>query len=662
MIPKIIHYCWFGGKPLPSSAERCIRSWEKFCPDYEIRRWDEENFDLNECRYVREAWERKKWAFVSDYVRFAVLYRFGGIYFDTDVELIRGIDDIVKNGPFFALEPASPYEAVPKRRIAPGLGMGAEAGNQFLGKVLESYVSDRFVRRDGTLNPMTVNTRVGRLLRDEPVTQAGQYKMQGGFLLYPPEYFCPFNYYTGETKITGHTRGIHHYDAAWKNRDEKRIAGIRRHFAKKGSAGRTAAKVLVLPLRVKNRISEDGWINAGKRAGDAVSGYLQKKKRFQNNERPIYGETSCLAGSETGEREHKGQSGYVQQIPGIKERTEENERKHNGIELSIITPCFNRADTLGRLFASLKEQKTENFEWIVVDDGSEDGTKELIRTFQEERPAFPIQYLYEKNGGKHRAVNLGAAFARGEFIFIVDSDDALTPDALFHVSKWCGGIRNLPKIAGVAGRRITWDGRVVEGYDEKWSTGKESQVPEKRSGILEAKEPAEEEKSSDGFDGFITLPNNRRRYYHLAGDQAEIYKTSVLRKYPFPEFPGETFLSEDSVWNLLAGRGYVLRWYRRPIYLCEYREDGLSAEVRRDGLERKNFEGYSYRLAVNFRYAPTNSRKIRRLIRFYLEQTKKGYSLRKARARLAEFFRIMDRFPKKNSMSGREHVTGHIDE
>ena len=97
-IPKIIHYCWFGGNPLPELAQKCIESWKKYCPDYEIKRWDETNFDLDCCDYVREAYQEKKWAFVSDYARFKILYEYGGVYFDTDVELIKPIDDIVEKG------------------------------------------------------------------------------------------------------------------------------------------------------------------------------------------------------------------------------------------------------------------------------------------------------------------------------------------------------------------------------------------------------------------------------------------------------------------------------------------------------------------------------------------------------------------------------------
>ena len=104
MIPKIIHYCWFGRNPLPESAIKCINSWKKFFPDYEIKEWNEDNFDVNIIPYTKEAYEAKKYAFVSDYARFWILYHHGGLYFDTDVEVIKAMDDIIELGPFMGVE------------------------------------------------------------------------------------------------------------------------------------------------------------------------------------------------------------------------------------------------------------------------------------------------------------------------------------------------------------------------------------------------------------------------------------------------------------------------------------------------------------------------------------------------------------------------------
>ena len=132
-IPKIIHYCWFGGKELPESAKKCIDSWKRFFPDYKIKEWNESNFDINYCDYTKEAYEAKKWAFVSDVARFKILYENGGFYFDTDVEVIKSFDDIISNGAFMG------FENDKKCLVNPGLGLGVEAGNQFYKEMLDLY-------------------------------------------------------------------------------------------------------------------------------------------------------------------------------------------------------------------------------------------------------------------------------------------------------------------------------------------------------------------------------------------------------------------------------------------------------------------------------------------------------------------------------------------
>ena len=122
MIPKVIHYCWFGGNPLPESAKKCIDSWKKYCPDYEIVEWNENNFDISKNQYCREAYEAGKWAFVSDFARFDIIYKYGGVYFDTDVEVIKPIDSLIEQGAFMGVERNKPIN------VAPGLGIAASKG------------------------------------------------------------------------------------------------------------------------------------------------------------------------------------------------------------------------------------------------------------------------------------------------------------------------------------------------------------------------------------------------------------------------------------------------------------------------------------------------------------------------------------------------------
>jgi len=162
MIPKKIHYCWFGGNPLPQDALMCIESWKKYFPDYEIIEWNEKNFDMNSCDYIREAAENKKWAFVSDFARFKILYDFGGIYFDTDVEVVRNFDEIIAMGAFMGKE--EPQDST-TYVINPGLGMAAEQGNGFCLDVIEYYKTIHFDFN----NIITVCEHVTRCLKKKAI-------------------------------------------------------------------------------------------------------------------------------------------------------------------------------------------------------------------------------------------------------------------------------------------------------------------------------------------------------------------------------------------------------------------------------------------------------------------------------------------------------------
>ena len=154
MIPKIIHYCWFGRNPLPASAMKCIASWRKYLPDYEIKEWNEDNFDVNSIPYTKQAYEAKKYAFVSDSARFWILYYEGGLYFDTDMEIVANMDEIIARGPFMGIEQGASLEGKPM--VAPGLGLGVEAGHPFYQRMLKTYSSQCFIKPDGSHNNMTI--------------------------------------------------------------------------------------------------------------------------------------------------------------------------------------------------------------------------------------------------------------------------------------------------------------------------------------------------------------------------------------------------------------------------------------------------------------------------------------------------------------------------
>ena len=233
MIPKIIHYCWFGGKPLPEEAIKCIESWKKFCPDYEIKEWNESNFDFSSCLYAKEAYVAKKWAFVSDYARFWILYNYGGLYFDTDVEIIKGIDDLVIKGPFMGSEPYINGNC----RIAAGLGLCVEPGNNLYAEIMNHYKTLHFKISDGVYNDETIVTYITEIARKHGYRGNGSIEEVEGVMVYPPEFFCPMDLNTGEFKITSNTRTIHWYSASWKDEREaqihKRALSIYRQYPNK---------------------------------------------------------------------------------------------------------------------------------------------------------------------------------------------------------------------------------------------------------------------------------------------------------------------------------------------------------------------------------------------------------------------------------------------
>lgn len=226
MIPKVIHYCWFGRNPLPESAKECIASWKKFLPDYEIKEWNEDNFDVNITTYTKEAYKAKKYAFVSDYARFWILYNHGGLYFDTDVEILKPIDDIVAKGGFMGMEKTE-GNTIDKFDsntilIAAGLGLGVEKGHTLYKEVLDIYNKKHFITWSGNFTGTVVTILTNNLLKKKTILK-DQVNELDGIFIYPDEYFDPMNYYTGEVTITPNTRTIHKYASTWVSKNKKSI-------------------------------------------------------------------------------------------------------------------------------------------------------------------------------------------------------------------------------------------------------------------------------------------------------------------------------------------------------------------------------------------------------------------------------------------------------
>ena len=206
MIPKVIHYCWFGHSKLPSDTKRYIETWKKYCPDYEIKEWNESNFDIDCCKFVRQAYDNKAWAFVSDYARLKIVYDNGGIYLDTDVELLKNLDFLLDNS-FFAC--VSQIECL----CATGLGYGAEAGNPVVRKMMEVYESMEFdLKKKEQIACPYINDSViksfGYKLCDEMI------KVNGMTIL-PPRYMDPLSPGDSKNLLCEDTISIHHYSASW---------------------------------------------------------------------------------------------------------------------------------------------------------------------------------------------------------------------------------------------------------------------------------------------------------------------------------------------------------------------------------------------------------------------------------------------------------------
>ena len=210
-IPKKIHYCWFGGKPLPELAQKCILSWEKYCPDYEIIEWNETNFDVSRIDFMQKAYDDKKWAFVSDVARLLILHEHGGFYFDTDVEIIKSYDDIVSADiqGFFGMEHNS--------LVSTGLGCGSIAQHPFLKRHIDVYNGIDYDAYKDNLSAIACPNITTYLLEQEGFVREISQQCISGFMIYPPEYFAPIDYNTGKMRKNKHTHSIHWYNASWQD-------------------------------------------------------------------------------------------------------------------------------------------------------------------------------------------------------------------------------------------------------------------------------------------------------------------------------------------------------------------------------------------------------------------------------------------------------------
>lgn len=212
-IPKIIHYCWFGGKEKPKFAQKCIQSWRKHCPDYQIKEWNESNFDFNCNEYVKQAYNAGKWAFVADVARLKALETDGGFYMDTDVELVKPLDELLSYSACFGFES--------KEFVMTGF-FGAEKGANIIKVFLNIYEGLHFIKEDGSFDLTTNVVRLTELLVAQGLQQDGTRQTVGENEIFPSEYFSPKDFRSGILSKTENTLAIHHFDASWQSKEAKK--------------------------------------------------------------------------------------------------------------------------------------------------------------------------------------------------------------------------------------------------------------------------------------------------------------------------------------------------------------------------------------------------------------------------------------------------------
>jgi hypothetical protein len=219
-VPKVIYYCWFGRGKMPSLAIKCIESWKKYCPQYEIVCINEENFDISQNKYAKEAYDAGKWAFVSDFARLKVLFQNGGIYLDTDVELLKPLDDLIIDSGFMGFDDNG--------LVSTGLGFGCEKGNELVGALLKDYDDIPFVLPNGSYDTTPCPDRNTKTIVNLGMDIDNKNQVFMGIKMLPEDYLCPIKYYTGKKIITKNTYSIHHFCASWTTPTAKRTLFLKR--------------------------------------------------------------------------------------------------------------------------------------------------------------------------------------------------------------------------------------------------------------------------------------------------------------------------------------------------------------------------------------------------------------------------------------------------
>ena len=225
MIPKVIHYCWFGRSELPPLAKKCIASWRKFLPDYEIKEWNEDNYDITKNTYMASAYKEKKFGFVPDYIRSDLIYKYGGFYFDTDVEVIKPLDSLLQYRGIMGFES--------KDLVAGGLIVAGEKGLEIFKEMRDIYNNISFYNKDGSLNLQPSPAYNTEVLVKHGLQRNGMLQEVAGITIFPTDYFCPKPSQFGKVRITENTLTIHHYAASWVGTKQKFANFLIRIFGKR---------------------------------------------------------------------------------------------------------------------------------------------------------------------------------------------------------------------------------------------------------------------------------------------------------------------------------------------------------------------------------------------------------------------------------------------
>lgn len=247
-IPKKIHYCWFGGNPLPDLDKNCIETWKKFCPDYEIIRWDESNYDITKNKYMMQAYEKKKWGFVPDFARLDIIYNEGGIYLDTDVELVKSLDELLKYEAYMGFEEGT--------YINPGLGFGAIKEQKEIKKLLSIYDNLEFINENGSINEIPSPIMNTNFLVSQGAIMNNTIQEINGMTLLPKDYLAPLSYDTGKLELTENTYSIHLYNMSWMENNKKKWIKRKQKLASKIGIefANLVIKIISIPDRIINKI------------------------------------------------------------------------------------------------------------------------------------------------------------------------------------------------------------------------------------------------------------------------------------------------------------------------------------------------------------------------------------------------------------------------